>query len=382
MSAARPGTMFSAADHHWMGRALALARRGTYSAAPNPRVGCVVVAGDEVVGEGWHERTGGPHAEIVALRSAGDRAEGATVYVTLEPCSHHGRTPPCTDALVAAGVARVVAAMKDPNPRVNGGGLARLAGAGIQVGSGLLESAAVELNAGFVSRMALGRPRTTVKLAASLDGRTAVASGESKWITGAAAREDVQRLRAESCAVVTGIGTVLADDPRLDVRLAELDTGGRAPARVVLDGALRTPPGARLFSRSGPVILFAGRRAPADRRVALEAAGAEILQVPEGPLGLDLAAVLAELARRECNEILVEAGPAVAGAFVSAGLADRLVVYLAPVLLGDEGRGMFRLPGIEGMDDRLQLKITDVRQVGDDLRITAAPQETQCSPAS
>lgn len=342
----------------------------------------MVVRGDEVVGEGWHRRTGGPHAEIVALGEAGDRAAGATVYLTLEPCSHHGRTPPCTEALLAAGVGRVVAAMTDPNPQVDGGGLARLAASGVEVAAGLMEPAAAELNAGFVSRMARGRPRLTVKLAASLDGRTALASGESKWITGPAARQDVQSLRAESCAVATGIGTVLADDPRLDVRLDELDTAGRAPARVVLDRTLRTPPDARLFSCPGPVVLFTGAGAPGARRAALEAAGAEIVEVPEGPAGLNLAAVLAELASRECNEVLLEAGPSLAGAFVTAGLADRLVVYVAPVLLGDAGMGMFRLPGIERMDDRVQLKITDVRQVGIDLRITAAPREPECSPAS
>jgi len=363
--------MFSAADHHWMGRALELARRGICSAAPNPRVGCVIVAGDEAVGEGWHVRTGGPHAEVGALAAAGERARGATAYVTLEPCSHQGRTPPCTDALLAAGVGRVVAAMGDPNPRVNGGGLERLAAAGIETACGLLEDAARELNAGFVSRMARGRPRVTVKLGVSLDGRTALASGESRWITGEAARADVHRLRAESCAILTGIGTVLADDPGLDVRRADLDRAGRVPMRVLLDRRLRTPPAARTLAVPGQVLVFAAPSPPEAARAALEEAGATVLEAPEVSGGLDLAAVLAELARRECNEVLVEAGPLLAGAFVEAGLADRLVIYAAPVLLGDAGRGMFRLPGVERMDDRVQLRITDVRAVGDDLRITA-----------
>lgn len=363
---------FSELDRRWMARALELARQGLYSAAPNPRVGCVVAEGETLLGEGFHARTGGPHAEVVALAAAGARARGATVYLGLEPCSHHGRTPPCAEALVAAGVARVVAAIEDPNPQVAGRGFALLRAAEIRVDSGLLAAEAAALNAGFISRMGRGRPRVTVKLAASLDGRTAMASGESQWITGAAAREDVQRLRGESCAVVTGIGTVLADDPRLDLRLPETLTLGRQPLRVVLDGGPRISPRARILAPPGRALVCTARaRSPAAD--ALREAGADVEGLPRDEHGLDLPALLAMLAGRECNEVLVEAGPALAGAFVAAGLADRLVVYLAPVLLGSAARGMFALPGLTRMADRVQWRFTDVRPVGEDLRITAEP---------
>lgn len=355
-----------------MARALELARQGLYSAAPNPRVGCVVAAGDTLLGEGFHARTGGPHAEIEALAVAGERARGATAYLGLEPCSHHGRTPPCAEALIAAGVARVVAAIEDPNPRVAGRGFAALRAADIRVDSGLLAAEAAELNAGFISRMGRGRPRVTVKLGASLDGRTAMASGESQWITGPAAREDVQRLRGESCAVVTGIGTVLADDPRLDLRLPETLTLGRQPLRVVLDGGLRISPRARVLAAPGRALVCAAHdRSPAAD--LLRDAGTEVAALPGSEHGLNLPALLAMLAGRECNEVLVEAGPALAGAFVASGLADRLVVYLAPVLLGSAARGMFALPGLSRMADRVQWRFTDVRPVGEDLRITAEP---------
>lgn len=361
------------ADARWMARALDLARRGLYSAAPNPRVGCVIVAADEVVGESFHARTGGPHAEVQALAAAGDRARGATVYLGLEPCSHHGRTPPCVEALIAAGVARVVAAIQDPNPKVAGRGLAALRAAGVAVQLGPLEDQARALNAGFLSRMARGRPRVTVKLGASLDGRTAMASGESRWITGVAARDDVQGWRGESCAIVTGIGTVLADNPRLDLRLAETRTLGRQPLRVVLDSGLRLPPGARILSPPGRVLVCTARAAleASGTTRALQAAGAELETLARGPAGLELPALLDLMARRECNEVLVEAGPALAGAFVAAGLAGRLVVYLAPVLMGDTARGMFALPGLTEMSERLQWRFTDVRRVGEDLRIIA-----------
>lgn len=355
-----------------MARALELAREGLYSAAPNPRVGCVIATGESLLAEGFHARTGGPHAEAEALAGAGSRARGATAYVGLEPCSHHGRTPPCSEALIAAGIGRVVAAVEDPNPRVSGRGLAALRAAGIEVATGLLAEEARALNAGFISRMRRGRPRVTVKIGASLDGRTAMASGESRWITGPAAREDVQRWRGESCALVTGIGTVLADDPRLDLRLPEALTRGRQPLRVVLDGSLRTPPAARILAPPGRALVYTTREA-AGRAAPLRAAGAEVEVLPRGPAGLDLQVLLADLAERECNEVLVEAGPALAGAFVAAGLADRLVAYLAPALMGAEARGMFALPGLARMADRLQWRFTDVRPVGEDLRITAEP---------
>jgi diaminohydroxyphosphoribosylaminopyrimidine deaminase / 5-amino-6-(5-phosphoribosylamino)uracil reductase len=363
---------FSELDRRWMARALELARGGLYSAAPNPRVGCVIAAGETLLGEGFHARTGEAHAEVTALAAAGQRAHGATAYLGLEPCSHHGRTPPCARALIAAGVARVVAAIEDPNPRVSGQGFAALRAAGIEVSVGLMADEARALNAGFISRMSRQRPRVTIKLGASLDGRTAMASGESRWITGAAAREDVQRLRGESCAIVTGIGTVLADDPRLDLRLPEPLTRARQPLRIVLDSGLRISPDARILAPPGQALVCTAQ-ADSAAAAALRAAGAELVNLPPGPGGLDLAALLGVLAERECNELLVEAGPALAGAFVSAGLADRLVVYLAPVLLGAGARGMFALPGLTRMAERLQWRFTDVHRVGDDLRITAEP---------
>jgi diaminohydroxyphosphoribosylaminopyrimidine deaminase / 5-amino-6-(5-phosphoribosylamino)uracil reductase len=363
---------FGELERRWMSRALELARAGLYSAAPNPRVGCVIAAGEHLLGEGFHARTGGPHAEVVALAAAGARARGATVYLGLEPCSHLGRTPPCSAALIAAGVGRVVAAIEDPNPRVSGRGFAALRDAGIEVATGLMAEEARALNAGFISRMSRGRPRVTVKLGASLDGRTAMASGESRWITGAAAREDVQRLRGESCAIVTGIGTVLADDPRLDVRLPEDLTCGRQPLRVVLDGSLRITPGAKILAPPGHAVVLTARTA-APEAAALRGRGVEVESLPRDGAGLDLQALLVLLAGRECNEVLVEAGPALAGAFVAARLVDRLVVYLAPALLGADARGMFALPGLTRMAERLQWRFTDVRPVGEDLRITAEP---------
>ena len=362
--------MATADDHRFMGRALELARRGLYTCDPNPRVGCVIVRDGEIVGEGWHEAAGGPHAEIVALEQAGsEHARGATVYVTLEPCCHHGRTPPCTAALVAAGVARVVAAMEDPNPRVAGQGLAALREAGIAVESGVAAEAAARLNPGFIKRMRKGRPFVRAKLAMSLDGRTALASGESKWITSAQARADVHRLRARSSAVMTGVGTVLADDPALTARV---EGAVRQPLRVVVDTHLSMPETAALLRQPGETVVFTCR-GPGGHHDRLAAAGAEVVTVPARGDRVDLEAVLDELARREVNEVLLEMGATLAGAMLRRGLVDELVIYMAPVLLGDTARPLFRLPGIERMDQRLALEIEEIRAVGPDWRITARP---------
>lgn len=356
-------TIFTADDHAFMARALRLAERGLETTTPNPRVGCVLVRDGRVVGEGWHEFAGGPHAEVNALRAAGSEAKGATAYVTLEPCSHHGRTPPCADALITAGVARVVAAMEDPNPAVAGSGLARLRAAGIQVASGLMTAQAEALNPGFLKRMRSGLPYVRVKSAMSLDGRTAMASGESKWITSAPAREDVQRLRARSCAIVTGVGTVLSDDPAMTVRLPGCR---RQPLRVVVDAQLRTPPTARVL-QGGAVLATLTR----DTDEALVAAGATLLPLPAKGGHVDLEALLRWLAEQGINEVLVEAGALLAGAFIKAGLVDELIIYLAPKLMGHGARGLFELPGLDTMAKALPLTISDVRAVGHDWRVTA-----------
>jgi diaminohydroxyphosphoribosylaminopyrimidine deaminase/5-amino-6-(5-phosphoribosylamino)uracil reductase len=365
---------FDADDHHHMVRALELARRGLYSTPPNPAVGCVLVRWGQVVGEGYHQRAGEPHAEIVALHEAGVASRGSTAYVTLEPCAHQGRTPPCADALIAAGVRRVVVAMRDPNPRVNGSGLARLDAAGIKTAYGLLASEAAEINRGFVRRMVTGRPWVTLKLGASLDGRTALADGTSKWITGEQARADVQRLRARSSAIVTGSGTVVADDPMLTVRDPEYDMRGRRPLRVVLDSALSTPPDAQLLSFAGSTLLFT-RDASSPLARPLRHAGAMIEEIRPSPEGLDLTAVLDRLGELECNEVLVEAGPTLAGDFVRRGLVDEIVVYMAPVVLGDAARGLFNLPTLERMCDRCEFEWRDVARIGDDLRLTLRPRK-------
>jgi diaminohydroxyphosphoribosylaminopyrimidine deaminase/5-amino-6-(5-phosphoribosylamino)uracil reductase len=353
-----------------MARALQLARRGLYTTDPNPRVGCVLVQDGTVVGEGWHERAGEPHAEIHALAQAGTAARGATAYVTLEPCCHHGRTPPCSRALIEAGVARVVAAMQDPNPRVAGMGLAALAQAGIAVQDGVLAPAAERLNRGFVRRMRTGLPWVRIKLAMSLDGRTALASGESRWITGEAARADVQHLRARSSAILTGIGTVLADDPSLNVRLAA--GAARQPLRVVLDSKLQMPPTARLLSLPGKTVVLAAE-GDARRIDALTGESTSVVLLPmRADRRVSLGAVMRFLGEQECNEVHVEAGPTLCGALLQEGLVDELVIYLAPHLLGDTARGLFTLPGLERMDQRIGLEIADIRAVGADWRITAA----------
>ena len=360
-------TEFSRADTEFMARAVHLAERGLNSTSPNPRVGCVIARAGRIVGEGWHHRAGGPHAEIEALAAAGEAARGATVYVSLEPCCHHGKTPPCTEALIRAGVARVVAAMRDPNPRVAGSGLKRLAEAGLETACGLLQDAAESLNPGFCKRMRTGLPLVRGKLAMSLDGRTAMASGESKWITGPEARLDVHRLRARGCAIVTGIGTVLADDPELTARLED-DGDIVQPLRVVLDSRLRFPSTARLARDGGPSVVLTGVEHPA------AIPGVEVHSLPVNVDGhLDLPAVIAWLGRAECNEVLIEAGPTLNGALLRAGLVDEWIVYLAPVVLGDSARGLFHLPGLERMRDRFGLELKEVRQVGRDLRMRFAP---------
>lgn len=358
---------FTPMDALFMARALELAHRGLYTTDPNPRVGCVVVKGDQIVGEGFHERTGGPHAEPLALQQAGERARGATVYVTLEPCCHHGRTPPCINALIEAGVSHVVAAMRDPNPLVAGSGFAALEGKGVTTTVGLMQEQAKALNPGFISRMEHRRPFVRAKLAASLDGRTALANGESKWISGEPARADVQRWRARSSAILTGIGTVLADDPRLTVR--DLDTE-RTPLRVVVDSKLRMSPTSQLLREPGRTLIVAAcdDRARAD---ALRAAGAEIMILPGPDARVDLGALMHQLAMREVNEVLVEAGATLCGALLNAKLVHELLLYYAPCLLGNEARGMFQLSPLAHMADRLSLDVTDVRAVGRDWRMTA-----------
>ncbi len=348
-----------------MAQALRLARRGLYTTDPNPRVGCVIVKDGTVVGSGWHERAGGPHAEVHALYTAGERSRGATVYVTLEPCAHHGRTPPCSEALIAAGVERVVIAMQDPNPLVSGQGVAALAAAGIAVDSGTLQEQAEALNPGFVCRMRRGRPFVRVKLAASLDGRTATASGESAWITGESARSDVQRWRARSSAILCGIGTVRADDPALTVRAFAI---GRQPLRVVLDSGLAISPQARVLSADAPTLIVSARTNGA-HGAALEERGAEVIALPGADGRVDLRALLHHLAACGVNELLVEGGPTLAGAFLREGLVDELVLYLAPALLGDTAQALFELPEIVALKDRIALRVEDVRPIGQDWRI-------------
>ena len=362
--------MFSAADHGYMARALRLAERGLYTTTANPRVGCVIVRDGQVVGEGWHQRAGEPHAEVHALRQAGDAARGATVYVTLEPCSHHGRTPPCAHALIDAGVGRVVAAMRDPYPQVAGRGIELLTLAGIDAELGLLEAEARELNIGFVSRMTRGRPWVRLKTAASLDGKTALLDGESKWITGEAARADVHRLRARACAVLTGVGTVLKDDPQMNVR--GIDTP-RQPLRVVVDSRLATPSTARILAGGA---LIVGALDDAHRRAMLEAAGAEVILLPGADGRVDLDALIQTLAGRGVNELHVEAGATLNGALLAGGWVDEWLAYIAPVVLGHQARGLFDLPALTDMAGRHDFELRDLRQLGGDLRLTLRPRRT------
>jgi len=365
-------------DHAFMARALELARKGLYSTHPNPRVGCVIVRDGCIVGEGWHARAGEPHAEVHALRQAGEQARGATAYVTLEPCSHHGRTPPCADALLDAGISRVVAAMQDPNPQVGGDGLLRLMHAGIAVQSGVLEAEARVLNAGFIKRMEQGLPFVRVKLAMSLDGRTAMASGESQWITGSAARSAVQRLRARSSVVLTGADTVLADGARLTLRESELGLNpeqtfmalSRQPLRVLVDGRLRVPLSVPFFQAGAAMVATCAAASARDRYLD---DGHELLAVPGSNGHVDLRKLLVELAGRGANEVLVEAGPRLAGAFARLGLVDEYQLFVAPKLLGSSARPLLDLP-LARMADAPALKIVEMRAVGDDWRIIAVPQ--------
>ena len=358
--------MFSAADHEHMARALRLAERGLYSTTPNPRVGCVIVRDGIVVGEGWHEKAGEAHAEVHALRAAAGAARGATAYVTLEPCSHHGRTPPCCEALLAAGVTRVVAAMQDPNPLVAGQGLSLLRDSGIETACGLLESEARELNIGFVSRMTRGRPWVRLKAAASLDGRTALANGSSQWITGAEARQDGHRWRARACAILTGIGTVREDDPQLTVR--GVDTP-RQPLRVIVDSRLEIDPRANVL-HGGRVLVVAAVEDHLQAAV-IEATGAEVIFLANENGKVDLMALMRELAKRGVNELHVEAGFRLNGSLLGEGLVDELLLYLAPNLIGDTSRGLFNLPELVSLADKRSLCWRDVRQVGSDLRLLA-----------
>jgi diaminohydroxyphosphoribosylaminopyrimidine deaminase/5-amino-6-(5-phosphoribosylamino)uracil reductase len=386
----RPGE-FTDLDRAAMARAIELAQRGLETTHPNPRVGCVLTDGHQIVGEGWHERAGQPHAEINALNAAGPRAEGATAYVTLEPCSHHGRTPPCVEALIAARVAKVIFALQDPNPLVSGRGAEALRGAGVVVDSGLLAAEAADLNPGFLKRMRSGRPWVRVKLAMSLDGRTALANGASQWITGPEAREDVHHWRARSSAIMTGIGTVLADDPRLDVRLPD-PAGDRArlqPLRVVLDSRLKTPSTARILMTGGSVLIMttanqAGNESDfPTRRSQLAAKGADIEEVRvevasargAGTVGsrLSLTDVLDRLGRREINELWVESGPRLAGALLQQGLVDELIIYVAPKLLGPQARPLIEMDELRNLHEAPHFTVVESRQIGRDIRLRLRP---------
>jgi diaminohydroxyphosphoribosylaminopyrimidine deaminase / 5-amino-6-(5-phosphoribosylamino)uracil reductase len=352
-------------DYFFMSRALQLARLGMNSSHPNPRVGCVIVRDDAIITEGWHEYAGGPHAEINALSNLSEKAEGASCYVTLEPCNHQGRTGPCTEALINAGIETVFAAMKDPNPLVSGKGLEKMQQAGVKTNFGLMQQEALKLNQGFVTRMTEKRPFVRCKMAMSLDGRTALASGESKWITESAAREDVQRLRAASAAIMTGIGTVLMDDPGLDVR--SVDIGERQPVRIILDRKLRMPTSAKMLSLEGRTLIFTQNN-DVNTGQALQSAGAELVLINEDKF---LSAVMQHLAEHEqINEVLLEAGAELAGALLDEGLIDEFIIYQAPVLMGDKAKGLFHLPSIETMKDKLELEIVDRRMIGRDQRMT------------
>lgn len=375
---------FSQHDTKAMAKAVQLAQRGLCTTSPNPRVGCVLSKNGQVIADGWHQQAGDKHAEIEALTQAGEYAQGATAYVTLEPCSHHGKTPPCADALIEAGVTRVVAAMVDPNPKVAGSGLKKLHDAGIDVAWGLLEEESKALNPGFIKRMLNQQPLVRLKMASSLDGRTAMASGESKWITGPAARADVQRWRAQSCAIIMGVDSVLKDDPSMTVRQSDWlgeqpelwkTQAIRQPLRVVLDSQLRIPLQAKLLQQPGSTLIATtqhGIDTQAGKLKQLKKQGHEIIISPDTQ-HIHLPDLLHKLADRDINEALVETGPTLAGAFIQANLVDEMIFYIAPKLMGHAAKPLLQLPGLDHMSDCLQFKFKDIRQVGEDLRIIASP---------
>lgn len=361
-------SMFSPADAAFMFQALQLAERGLYTTSPNPRVGCVIVRDDKIVSSGWHEKAGQPHAEINALTIAGDAARGATAYITLEPCSHHGRTPPCVDALIRAGIARAVIAMEDPNPRVLGLGCSRLKQAGISVDTGLLQAQARALNAGFVKRMQQGIPWLRLKIAASLDGKTALNNGCSQWITGEAARQDGHRWRARSCAVMTGIGTILSDNARLSVR--HISTT-RQPKKVIIDNRLSIPLDAFVLQDKNTFI-FTANSEDKIKIKALENIGAKVIVCNDAnQRQVNLATMMRMLATLELNEVLVEAGSRLSGALLHAGLIDELIIYFSPSLLGSNAKAMFQLPELSSLEHKIPLNVDDIRMIGKDIRIMA-----------
>jgi len=362
-------TTFTANDYEFMSRAIRLANKGLYSTHPNPRVGCVITKDNHIVGEGWHQIAGQAHAEVNALLQAGTNATGSTVYVTLEPCCHTGKTPPCTDSLIKAGVSRVIAAMQDPHDKVAGQGFKRLTDAGINVDVGLLEEQARQLNPGFIKRMQRGLPLLRVKMAMSLDGRTAMASGESKWITSEASRHDVQHWRAQSAAILTGIGTILADDPSLTVRLDD-NSMKLQPLCIILDSKLRLPTTAKVIQQQDDILLFTAS-SDNSKIAELEALGITIQQVEKTDAGLDLEGVLKYLASIEINEVMLEAGAELAGGFIAAGLVDELLIYMAPVLMGNQAKGLANLPFIDNMKQKIPVNIKEMRQFGEDTRIIA-----------
>lgn len=366
-------------DNSFMSRALQLAAQGLYTTQPNPRVGCVITLNAEIVGEGFHQKAGGPHAEVFALQQAGIKAKGATAYVTLEPCSHQGKTPPCANALIDAGITRVVCAMQDPNPLVAGKGVEKLKQAGIQVDVGLLKSEAEVLNPGFIKRMKTGLPYVRVKLAMSLDGRTAMASGESKWITGESARADVQRLRGRSSVVLTGSGTVLADNPSMNVRMNAQQLGcveePYQPLRAIVDSQLEVPLTSKLFKLAGETIIFTAMdRKLADEKYAEKNDSTKVVSVADSAGKVDLLKVMQWLAEQQANEVHVEAGSKLCGALLQLHLVDEIVIYMAPHIMGDSAKGLFHLPGLGVMSERINLDIKDIRQIGKDWRITVLPR--------